>query len=213
MIVTRELVQKPCRFPIPFAERRLFWIFLALAVCSVLCASIPAAAAEQSSASSAPCSAKGSEDINIACDYVGVPHSGATDDGPRIVLNRAILFFKTKGENIMQIELTFTNQGRTSLSSARTVYLAVDDDAGQNFIRRILTHVDFRTLSPGKPITFSDRLLVGALRPGHYLVHLAIMSPDPSSASDSSRNLLLSNVGLADRQTGLNTIATFSVLR
>jgi len=61
------------------------------------------------------------------------------------------------------------------------------------------------------PVTFSDKLLIGALRPGHYFVHLSIPSPDPAAVQDTSQNLLLSNIGISDQHTGLNTIASFTI--
>jgi len=157
------------------------------------------------------CHAEGDE-ITLACDYASMPAPDASN-GVRIVLNRAEFSFKTKHDNWMRVELTFSNSGAAKMAEARKVYLAVDDADGHNYIRRVLPHVDLRSLAPGERQTFSDRLLIPALRPGRYIIHLWIPDPDPSLQFNSAHNLLLSSVGVPDRKTGLNTLATFAVVR
>ena len=160
------------------------------------------------------CDTTGKNEITIACDYAETPASTANAEGePRITLNRAEISFKTKVENSMRVELTFTNRSAVSDPEARSVYLSIDNDAGQNLVRRVLPHVDFRKLEPGKRVTFSDRLLIGVLRPGEYTVHLWIPSPDPALKFDPAKNLMLSNVAVPDKQTGLNTLATFAIVQ
>jgi hypothetical protein len=160
------------------------------------------------------CHVAGKSQIIIACDYVEAKtpaeeHKAA----PRIVLNHAMLKFKTDDENYMRIELTFTNQGAMRVADAQVAYLAIDGDSGQNYLRRVLPHVDFRRLAPGEQLTFSDRLLVAVLQPGHYVIHLWIPSPDPYLKFNPAYNLLLANRGVPNRETGLNTLGTFEILR
>ena len=129
------------------------------------------------------------------------------------MLNNAVLLFKTSNESHMHVELTFTNEGTDSISDGRLVYLAIDDDSGRNYVRRLLPHIDFRTLVPGAQRTISERLLVPALQPRHYVIRLWIPNPDPALKFDTAHNLLLSSVGVPDPETGLNMIAAFSVVR
>lgn len=112
----------------------------------------------------------------------------------------------------MVVELTFTNEGTVRISDALTCYLAINDDAGQNYMRRILPRVDFHKLAPGQRLTFSDRLIVGSFRPGHYTIYLWIPNTDPTLRFNPARNFLLSSAGVADTVTGLNTVATFRVV-
>lgn len=113
----------------------------------------------------------------------------------------------------MRVELTFTNASEHAISQARTVYIAIDDESGQNHIRRQLPLVDFTKFVPGKPITFSEVLRAPAFQPGHYSIYLWIPSSDPSLKFDATHNFLLSNAGVPDEKSGLNTIATFTVTR
>ncbi len=150
--------------------------------------------------------------IKITCNYRSVLPSGPKEQYvPRIVLNRSALSFKTNEESYLRIELTFTNESRARIRDTRAIYLAIDDDAGHNYLRRELRRVDFRRLDPGKALTVSDQLLAGALAPGHYVVHLWIPSPEPSLKFDPAGNLLLSSAGVPDPTTGLNTLAEFQV--
>jgi hypothetical protein len=112
----------------------------------------------------------------------------------------------------MSIALTFTNLDSAKPSEARPVYLAIDDDSGKNYIRRVLPHVDFRTLAPGQKSEFSEHLLIPALHSGHYRIELWIPSSNSALKFDVSRNLLIESVGVADRKTGLNRVASFSVI-
>jgi hypothetical protein len=154
------------------------------------------------------------DEITITCDYTSTPQSVSKGKiEPRIVLNRAVLTFKTHEENIMRVELTLTNEGTSSVSEARAVYLAIDDDAGKNYVRRPLPNIDFRELPPGKRVTFSGRLRIGRFHAGHYAFHLWIPSRDPSAEFNPAHNLLLSSVGVPNPGTGLNTLATFTVER
>lgn len=111
----------------------------------------------------------------------------------------------------MQIELTFTNRGTDRISDARDVYVEIDDDAGHNYLRRLLPAVDFRKLVPGQPLKLSMRILSGAFRPSHYTIYLWIPSADPSLKFKPEHNFLLSGAGVADFLTGLNKIAEFAV--
>ncbi len=137
--------------------------------------------------------------------------SSKPSGGGHIALNHAELSFKTKDDNWMRLELRFTNLGPTPISVARLVYIAFDDDAGRNFIRRPLPHVNLAALAPGQPADFEERLLIGALRPGHYQIRLWIPSSDPGLKFNAAHNLLISSLGVADENSGLNRIADFSV--
>jgi hypothetical protein len=123
-----------------------------------------------------------------------------------------VITFEPTEESHMVVEMTFTNEGTTRIAEALTSYLTIDDDAGQNHVRRALPRVDFRELAPGQQLTFSVRLLVGSFRPSHYTVYLWIPSADPNLKFDSAHNLLLSSSGVGNPVTGLNTLARFTVL-
>jgi hypothetical protein len=166
------------------------------------------------SSTSPHCDIAGAKAIRITCHYTASP---AADPGsnpePRVVLNDAFLSFKTRDDNYMHVDLTFTNAGKNAVSDALPVYLSIDDDAGNNYVRRLLPHVDFRSLAPGVPQTFSERLLAPALQPRQYVVRLWIPNPDPTMKFDSAHNFLLSSAGVPDAKSGLNLIAKFSVTR
>ena len=132
---------------------------------------------------------------------------------PQIALNRAELSFKTTDSNWMHLELRFTKLDKSPISEARSVYIAFDDDSGHNFIRRPLPSVNLGALEPGKSADFQERLLVPALRAGHYQIKLWIPSVDPAFKFNSTHNLLVSSFGVADESSGLNRIAAFSVVR
>jgi hypothetical protein len=108
----------------------------------------------------------------------------------------------------MLIQLTFTNESDVAFAGSRTVYIAFDDEAGQNHIRRPLPHVDFQNLVSREPMTFSDQFLAPALEPGRYFVRLWIPDPSPALKFDAAHNFLLSNEGMADLSSGLDRIAT-----
>jgi len=159
------------------------------------------------------CRASGRDQITIACNYPSKRGSESVGKvQPAIVLTRALLSFQPTDESNMRVELTFKNVGSAPISDTRTAYLSVDD-AKRNYVRRVLPHVDFRKLAPGQSLTFSELLLVGAFRAGNYTVHLWIPSSDETLKFDPSKNLLLGNKGVADPDTGLNTLATFTVTR
>ena len=199
-------LQQAATFPI---RRRTLYFLVA---CAALLLSGPSVLLAQAPPVTSQCDTQGKGSINVACDYVEAPAPVESSSEFRIVLNHAVISFTTKDENFMSVELTFTNRGKSPVQDARTVYLAVDDDAGHNQLRRPLTKVDFRSLVPGKRVTFSDRLLIGVLRPGHYVIELWIPSADPSAAFDKAHNVLLSNVDVPDQRSGLNKIATITIL-
>jgi hypothetical protein len=159
------------------------------------------------------CEAAGRQEITIMCDYAAAPRA-PSDDGKttRIVLNRILISFEPTDESHMRVNLTFTNGGTTRISRAHTAYLVIDDDAGVNHVRRVLQQVDFRKIAPGQRLAFSEWLLISSFRPGHYTIYLWIPDPDPSLKFIAAHNLLLSSVGVADPQTGLNTLASFTVM-
>ena len=160
------------------------------------------------------CSARGKSEIIIACDYAEAPNSAENDERkPRVVLNRAEISFKVNEENYMRVKLTFTKRDAKSTLETCPVYLGVDNDTNENLIRRELPHVEFEKLERNRPFTFSERLLIGALRPGNYTLYLWIPNHDPSLKFDPAHNLMLSNLGIANSQTGLNTLATFKITR
>jgi hypothetical protein len=127
------------------------------------------------------------------------------------VLNRAVFSLEPKEESNMLVELTLTNESSGTISVRRTVYLAIDDEQGHNYVRRPLPSVDFLKLKTGEPQTFSDHLLVGGFRPLRYTIHLWIPDPDPSRKFNPERDFFLSSVGLADPVGGLNVLAQFTV--
>lgn len=169
----------------------------------------------QTKSSSSPhCDIAGAKAITITCHYSASPvDDPGSNREPRIVLNDAVLSFKTRDDNYMHVALTFTNDGKNAISDAHPVYLAIDDEAGNNYIRRLLPHVDFRSLLPGVQQTFSERLLAPALQPRRYIARLWIPNPDPSLKTDPAHNFLLSSAGVPDSESGLNLIANFSVTR
>jgi len=166
------------------------------------------------SANAPHCEILGTEEIKITCTYTPTPRPAPSGkDKFRIVLNRAALSFGTVRDSYMDIDLTFTNEGASPISRPPVVTLAVDDEAGHNIVRRVLPKVDLSKLSPGVPVTFSERLLIGGFRAGQYTISLAIPNPDPSLKNNPARNILLSNEGIADSTIGLNTIAHFAAGR
>jgi hypothetical protein len=127
------------------------------------------------------------------------------------MLDRFEISFGARKAGEMRAELTFTNCGSSPISEARTVYLAVDDDMGRNYLRRILRQVDLRKLGPGESFTFSSSFVAGTFMPGHYIFHLWIPSPEQALKFDSRYNLLLASDGVPDRSTGLNVLAGFTM--
>jgi hypothetical protein len=159
------------------------------------------------------CKISGKKEITIECDYTAAPPLAPKQiTAPRIVLNHLLVSFNPREESHMLVVMTLANEGVAQIPDGYAAYLAIDDDAGQNYVRRVLQHFDFRKLPPSQRSTFSDRLLVGSFRPGHYLIRLWIPSPDPLLKFTAGQNLLLSNLGTSDPATGLNTLATFVVM-
>jgi hypothetical protein len=122
-----------------------------------------------------------------------------------------VISFRPDDSSNMLAKLTFTNTGTAPISDTRTVYLTIDDDAGNNNVRRILPSVDFRKLFPGKAVTFSEQLRIAAFPPGHYTIALWIPSSEPALKFNPAHNLLISSAGVADSQKGLNILAKFTV--
>ena len=158
------------------------------------------------------CETTGTKEITISCVYA--PSIRASPGGKnvaRIALNHAKLTFEPLHESYMLVELELTNEGKSSLTSAPAVYLAIDDDTGRNVVRRPLPHVDMARLHSGERLTFSERLLVGAFTGGRYTISLWIPDPEPSRKNIPAFNMLLCSAGVPDPTTGLNTVAHFSI--
>jgi len=166
------------------------------------------------SATAPQCEILGIQKIKITCTYTPTTHSSPRGkDQSRIVLNRALLSFGTEHESFMVVKLTLTNEGTKVISEPHAVYLAVDDETGQNMVRRILPKVDISKLFPGLRVTFSEQFLVGGFRSGRYSIYLSIPNLDPLLKSDPTHNLLLSSMGVSDPSTGRITLAHFNVER
>jgi Domain of unknown function (DUF4832) len=163
-------------------------------------------AGPQTSAPAPQCVTIGTDELTITCAYK--PDSGAQ---PRISLNRAAISFAPSEDSQMSIELTFTNDRGSAISGHRDVYLVIDDENGKNNLRRLLPHVDFTKLEPGKPAKFQEVILAPGFAPGTYTISLWIPSTDPSLKFDAPHNFLLGSEGVADPATGLNQIAKFTV--
>jgi Domain of unknown function (DUF4832) len=158
------------------------------------------------------CEVIGDRDKKITCTYTPTTRSSReSKDEIRIVLNGAVLSFGTIRDSYMLVDLTFTNEGAGFIPGPHTVYLTIDDESGQNMVRRVLPKVDFSKLSPGVPTTFSERFLIGGFRPGHYTISLMIPNSDPSLKNNPERNILLSSEGVTGPMIGSNTIAHFNV--
>ena len=162
---------------------------------------------------SAPrCEAIGTSELTMTCAYT----AGSSVDAdrrttPRIILNSAVISFIPSDESHMRVELAFTNDSGSKIVDQRTVYLAIDDEKGENHMRRSLPHVDFTKLEPGKLTKFQETLLAPAFSPGPYIVSIWIPSTDLSLKFDPTYNLLLSSKGVPNPATGLNLIAEFTV--
>jgi hypothetical protein len=158
------------------------------------------------------CETEGKHQISINCDYAAAKTVSKKNE-PVIVLNHATISFEANHESHFHVELTFTQRGATRFAVERPGYLAINDESGQNYVRRVLPHLDFRKLTPSVAATFSDEFLAPALQPGRYLVQLWIPDPNPALKFDAASSFLLSNTGVPDQTTGLNTIATIVVLQ
>jgi hypothetical protein len=153
------------------------------------------------------------EGLKILCNYTATPHCASSGIAePRVVLNRLAPSFNWDDQSHMLVELTFTNRGTARISDAQTAYLAIEDGAGQNYMRRSLPQVDFPKLAPGERLTFSARLLAPALRLDHDTVQLCMPNSDPSLKFDPVHNFLLSSMGVANPDAGLNKLAARTVV-
>jgi hypothetical protein len=166
----------------------------------------------QASASAPQCATVGANELTITCAYTAGLSVGADSrSAPRIILDRAVISFVPSNESHMSIELTFTNDSGSKIADHRTVYLAIDDERGENHMRRSLSRVDFSKLEPGRLTKFQEALLAPAFSPGPYIVSIWIPSTDPSLKFDPAHNFFLSSNGVPDPATGLNQIAKFTV--
>jgi hypothetical protein len=158
------------------------------------------------------CRTIGTNELAITCAYIADSFVGADRRTvPRIILNRAVISLIPSDGNPMRVELTFTNGTSRKISERRTVYLSIDDEKGQNHMRRPLPHVDFATLEPGKGTKFEETLLAPGFSAGTYIVSIWIPSIDPSLKFNPAHNFLLSSKGVPDWAAGLNRIAEFTV--
>jgi hypothetical protein len=158
------------------------------------------------------CETSGTSELTISCTYAAGPPEGVdTRTKPRIILRRAVISFIPSNESHMHVELTFTNDSGSKIADRRTVYLAIDDDKGENRMRRSLPGVNFTQLEPGKPVKFEETLLAPAFSLGAYTVSIWIPSTDPSLRFAPAHNLLLSSNGVPNSATGLNQIAKFNI--
>ena len=166
----------------------------------------------QASTSAPQCEAIGTGDLTITCAYTACSSVDADSrTAPRVILNRALISFVPSNESHMSIELTFTNDSGSEIADQRTVYLAIDDEKGENHMRRSLPHVDFTKLEPGKPTMFQETLLAPAFSRGPYIISIWIPSTDPSLKFDPTHNFFLSSNGVPEPATGLNQIAKFTI--
>lgn len=166
----------------------------------------------QASTSAPQCEAIGTGDLTITCAYTACSSVDADSrTAPRIILNQAVISFIPSNESHMRVQLTFTNDSGGKIADQRTVYLAIDEEKGENHMRRSLPHVDLTKLEPGKPTKFQETLLAPAFSRGQYIVSIWIPSTDPSLKFDPTHNFLLSSNGVPEPDTGLNQIAKFAV--
>jgi hypothetical protein len=158
------------------------------------------------------CKTTGRDEIIITCDYGTAPRAASNHTRPwQVAINRAVLSFAPNESSNLRVKLTFTNTSATPIAAARTVYIAIDDDAGNNYVRRALPTVDFRKLDPGKPATFSEELRVAKFPPGRYTIALWIPSSDKALQFKSDHNLMIGGAAVADPNSGLNILAKFTV--
>jgi len=172
---------------------------------------LPIVSTRPSASQRAPqCETAGTDQLAITCMFLPAD-AGGTDARfvPRVILNRAAISFKTSNESHMRVELSFTNDSGGQISETRTVYLVIDDEKGENHMRRPLPHVDFTKLEPGKLTKFEDTLMAPAFAPGPYVVSLWIPSADLALKFNSAHNFLLSSAGVPDSNSALNRIAKF----
>jgi hypothetical protein len=166
----------------------------------------------QASDSPPTCETIGTNELTLTCAYsAGSPVDADSRTAPRIILNRAVISFIPSNDSHMRVQLTFTNESGSKIADRRTVYLAIEDDKGENHMRRSLPHVDFTKLELDRPATFQETLPAPAFSPGTYLISLWIPSNDPSLRFDPKHNFLVSSNGVTLPAAGLNQIGKFTV--
>ncbi len=166
----------------------------------------------QGSISPPTCETIGTNELTLTCAYsASSPVDADSRSAPRIILNRAVISFIPSNDSHMRVQLTFTNDSGSKITEHRTVYLAIDDDKGENHMRRSLPHVDFTQLEFDKPVTIQETLLAPAFSPGTYLISLWIPSNDPSLRFDPKHNFLVSSNGVTLPAAGLNQIGKFTI--
>jgi len=104
----------------------------------------------------------------------------------------------------MSVDLTIPNDSVSKIADQHTVYLAIDDERGENHIRRSLPYADFTKLESGKHTKLQEALLAPAFSPGPHVVSIYIPLTDPSLKFDRTRNSLLSSNDAPDLATGLS---------
>lgn len=166
----------------------------------------------QASDSPPTCETIETNELTLTCAYsASSPVDADTRTAPRIILNRAVISFIPSNDSHMRVQLTFTNESGSKITDHRTVYLAIDDDKGENHMRRSLPHVDFTKLELDKPVTFQETLPAPAFSRGTYLILLWIPSTDPSLRFDPKHNFLVSSNGVTLPDAGLNQIGKFTI--
>jgi hypothetical protein len=181
-----------------------------VAPCAVVLRGKPPAI--QASDSPPTCETVGTNELTLTCAYsAGSPANADSRTAPRIILNRAVISFIPSNDSHMRVQLTFTNESGSKIADRRTVYLAIDDDKGENHMRRSMPHVDFTKLELDKPVTFQETLPAPAFSPGTYLISLWIPSNDPSLRFDPKHNFFVSSNGVSLPASGLNQIGKFTV--
>src|SRR6202790_1116849 len=91
----------------------------------------------QASTSAPQCEAIGTVDLTITCAYTACSSVDADSrTAPRIILNRAVISFTPSNQSLMRVQLTFTNDSGSKIADQRTVYLAIDEEKGENHMRR-----------------------------------------------------------------------------
>src|SRR6202158_3635056 len=152
------------------------------------------------------------DEITITCNYGRAQTPASHDTGPwQVAINQAVLSFEPNDSSSLRVKLTFTNTSAARILEARTVYIAIDDNAGNKYVRRALPTVDFRKLYPGKPATFSEELRVAKFPPGRYTIALWIPSSDKALQFNPDHNLMIGGAGVADPKSGLSILAKFVV--
>jgi hypothetical protein len=185
-----------------------------VAVSRVLPLQDGSAAATTPSSAAPPCEIAGSRELTLTCAYAAASSDSADSRAvPRISLNRAVISFDPTDESRMHIALSFTNESGSAIAEKRTVYIAIDDEKGDNHLRRPLPHVDFTKLDPRKLTECQETLVAPAFAPGPYVVSLWIPSNDPATKFDPTHNFLLSSAGMVNGATGLNLVAKITIAK